>query len=382
MFNRIRLSLFFLFNEILNGDLIHLVYYSFENSLKVSEIIFCINLDLKTDQNHKLTESYLNEATRDLRIETVFKNITYLNKSNDWITLDSNFTNSELKVETFYFLDKKCFKIKQDIKYGRDQFYLLDNKEVLKVNFNYKYELSAYFFTKIDKKLQFSKIEKLNFGIWTYTSNQEITELNYNDKFSWINQIIKNPFLLLQDNDNLNDANFYLLNLIRKFDVDYNLRTLIIPPEKEYLNNEINDDLFKEYLKQNIDFDSPANSRTVRLFITTNIKVEQFGPDFKFELNFIKSVITYTYKISFSKVILNLLNVLSLWSKLCILDLHVYIYYAYSKIVSIFKIFIVIYNQMTRIKNCLFRLISYNLLMSKINSKYNGLKFKKIKPFL
>ena len=380
----------FLFNEVLNGDLIHFVYYAFENSLKVSEIIFCIDLDLKTDRNHKLTESYLNEATRYLRIETVFKNITYLNESNKWITLDSNFTNSELKVETFYFLDKKCFKIKQDIEYSRDQFYLLDNKEVLRLSFNNaSYLTTIHLFTKIENKMQFSKIEKLFFykyNRYTYSLNQEITELIYNDKFSWINQIIKNPFLLLQDNDNLNDANFYLLNLIRKFDVDYNLRTLIIPPEKEYLNNEINDDLFEEYFKQNIDFDSPTNSQIVRFFIRTNIKENKVkslnGPDFEFELNFLKSVIKYTYKISFTKVILNFLNVLSLWFNLCILDLHVYIYYAYSKIVLIFKIFIFIHNQMTKIKNCLLRSISFNLFMRKINSKYNGLKFKKIKPFL
>ena len=359
----------FLFNEILNGDLIHFVYLGIDNSLKVSEIIFCIDLDLKTDQNHKLTESYLNEATRDLRIETVFKNISYLNKSNDWNTFDLNLKNSELKVETFYFLDKKCFKIKQDIEYSRDQFYFLKNKGVLKINFQKVFnldELTIHFFTKIENKMQFSKIEKLlfdKFYSFAYTSNQEITELTVNDKFSWINQFIKNPLLLLQDNDNLNDANFYLLNLIRKFDVDYNLRTLIIPPEIEYLNNEINDDLFEEYFKQNIDFDSPTNSQIVRFFITTNIR-EKFksfnGPDFEFELNFLKSLIKYTYKISFTKVILNFLNVLSLWFDLCILDLHVYIYYAYSKIGLIFKIFIVIYNQMTKIKNCLLRLISYN----------------------
>ena len=97
----------------------------------------------RIDRNIKLTESYLNESNKHISIETVFKIITYLNKSNDWITLDSNFRNSELKVETFYFLDKKCFKIKLNIEYSRDQFYLLDNKEVLKVNFNYKYNLSA-----------------------------------------------------------------------------------------------------------------------------------------------------------------------------------------------------------------------------------------------
>ena len=381
----------FIINEILNGELVHFVYYTVENSIGMSEIIFCFDLNQTIiDRNYKLNENYLNEATRDFRIETVFKNITYLNKSNDWIILGLNYSNSEFDIETFYFLDKKCFKIKQKIEYDRASFYLLDNKEVLKVNFNKtlinQLESTIYFFTKISNTMQFGRVNELKFSHFpSITADQEIMELNYNDKFSWINQILKNPLLLLQDNDNSNDANLYLLNLIKKFDVNYNLSTLHIPSEKENLNNEINDDLFEQYFKQNNDFDSPTNSRTVRVFITTNIK-NAFsvldGPNFKFELNFFKSVMKYTYKISFTKVILNILNVLSLWFDLCILDLHVYIYYAYSKIVFIFKIFIVIYNQMTKMKNCLLRLISYNLFMRKINSKYNGLKFKKIKPFL
>ena len=62
----------YMINEILNGDLIHFVYYTFENSLKAPEIIFCLDFDLQIDQNHKLNENYLNEATSDLRIEAVF----------------------------------------------------------------------------------------------------------------------------------------------------------------------------------------------------------------------------------------------------------------------------------------------------------------------
>ena len=346
---------FFIFNQVLHGDLIRFVYYEIENSIETPGIIFCFDFDIQIDQNYKLTENYLNEATRDLRIETVFANITYLNKLNKWITLDSNFTNSELNVKTFYFLNKKCFKIKQDIEYSKDQFYFLDNKEVLKVNFSHKYDnyLKAYFFTKIENKMQFSKIEELIFSkYFAYTSNQEITELTVNDQISWV----KNPSLLFDEDSYQNDVNKHLAKLMNKFDENYNLRTLYLPSEKVNSNNEFNDDLFEQYSSQEIKYKSSLNSNIQKLFITTKVNKE-YGfnlnkPDFTFELNFIKNKILITNEDNFTKLILNLLNELSLWFSLCILDFHAYVYYAYCKIVFSFNF---IYVLLIRIDIYLYR---------------------------
>ena len=337
----------------LHGNLIHFVYLGIENSIKMPGIIFCFDLNqIKINKNIKLKENYLNELNKHMSIETIFTNITYLNKSNDWNTLNSNFSNSELKVETFYFLDKKCFKIKQDIEYSRDQFYLLENKEVLEVNFSYKKELSAYFFTKIENKMQFSKIEKLIYDEYnSFTSNQEITELTVNDQFSWI----KSPSLLFDEVSYQNDVNKHFAKLINKFDENYNLRTLYLPSEKVNLNNEINDDLFEQYSSQEIKYKSSLNLNIQKFFITTN--VQEIYPDFKkpdfiFELNFIKNKILITNEDNFTKLILNLLNALSLWFSLCILDLHTYVYYAYFKIVIFFNF---IYELLIRIDIYLYR---------------------------
>ena len=137
---------FFIFNQILNEELIQYVYYTIERSIKMPEIIFCFNLNRTIDKNFRLTVNYLNELTNSLRKETIFKNITYLSKSNEWISLDSNFENSEFKIETFYLLDKKCFKLSLAIEYYRKKFHLLNNRKVLKVYFNFKTKLDAYFF--------------------------------------------------------------------------------------------------------------------------------------------------------------------------------------------------------------------------------------------
>ena len=344
----------FIFDQVLNGDLIRFVYFRIENSIKMPGVIFCFDLThVKINKNIKLTESYLNESTKHISIKKVFKSISYLNKSNDWITLDSNISNSELRVEIFYFLDKKCFKIKQNIEYSRDQFYLLDSKEVLKINFKKIFKPRTIdFFTKIENKMQLSKIQKLiTSKRLSYTSNQEITELTVKDQFSWI----KSPSLLFDKDNYENDVNKHLAKLINKFDKNYNLRTLYLPSKKVNSNNEINDDLFEQYSSQEIKYKSSLNSNIQKLFITTNVKESDLAiskQDFIFELNFIKNKILFTNEDNFTKLILNLLNVLSLWFSLCFLDLYAYAYYAYFKIVFSFNF---IYVLLIRIDIYLYR---------------------------
>ena len=349
---------FFIFNQILREELIYYVYYTVENSIIIPNIIFCFSLEnLKASPNYELTDSYLNKLTNNLTIDTIFQNITYLDKSNEWISLDANFTSFELNIETFYLLDKKCFKIKQNIKYDRSLFYLLNNTEVLKVHFNEtlirQVELITYF-TKTNKKMQFGKLKELNFSKEyyksSYTLSQEKIELTKDDKFNFI----KSPFLLFRESDDSH-------NLMNNFEQDYNLRTRDLPSEKVNLNNEINDDLFKQFFDQEtrkFQHNFHENLNIKRIFITTNIKKSDnsiaLEPDFKFELNFIENKILITNENNFTKLILSLLNVMSLWLSLCILDLHAYVYYAYCKIVFFLNF---IYRLLIRIKISLYRLI-------------------------
>ena len=57
----------FIFDQVLHGDLIRFDYYEIENSIKIPGIIFCLDLiNVKINNNIKLTESYLNESTKDI----------------------------------------------------------------------------------------------------------------------------------------------------------------------------------------------------------------------------------------------------------------------------------------------------------------------------
>ena len=339
---------YFILDQVANGELIYFVYYNIETSIKMSEIIFCFDLShRRINKNYKLTENYLDELSKEIKIESIFEKVKYLNnKSNEWIVLKTpNFKNSEFKIETFYFLDKKCFKIQQDMEYDRDQLNLLQIKDVLKIYFNrtfiHQEDLNIYFFTKINNTMQFSRITNLVFfekyRRFIYIINQKSVE----QKYSLFN-FIQNPFSFYDDKD---DANSYYINLMNDFEQNKKLRSLKLPLERIKSNKEIDDDLFEQHYKQieNMDHKSTKNLNSQKLFITNSVKKEILltysYPDFRFELNFVKNRILITNEDNFFKLILNLLNVLSLWANLCILDLYVYVYYAYHKTVFIFITF-------------------------------------------
>ena len=94
---------YFTLDQEANGELIFFVYYKIETSMKMSEIIFCFDLDLsnrRINKNYKLTENYLDELSEEIKIKSVFRKVEYLsNKSNEWISLETpNFTSSEFKI--------------------------------------------------------------------------------------------------------------------------------------------------------------------------------------------------------------------------------------------------------------------------------------------
>ena len=124
--------LFYILNEIIKEDLIYSQHYEVLESIKMAENIFCFEFNqAMIDKNYQLTGNYLNETTNEMRVETVFENISYLSKSNEWITMNSTskYTSNVFKMETFFFVNKKCFKLKQEVEYDQKQFYFENKKK-------------------------------------------------------------------------------------------------------------------------------------------------------------------------------------------------------------------------------------------------------------
>ena len=360
-------------NEIINGDLINNFYYTKIDSIEMPEIIFCFNFDKSLiDMNHKLTGNYLDEITKEIRAETVFDTIRYLdNKKNEWITLKSNFASDQFRIEEFFFLNEKCFKIILVMVYHKDQFHFSFNSNVLKIFFYKKFiNRIPYFMTKPKDKIQFSKLLKLNFKnrilFNSIFISQELFELKYYDKFNFI----KNPISLFYGENEVNDAAHYLSNLLNNFKKSFNhLKTLKIPLKVNHFKFEVDDDLFEQYYLQvqNVTDNYQTTDSNYQRLLATNFYSEENlviqNPGFIFNLNFYKKKIEISNDDSSTKLVLNLLNILSFWFDLGILDMHIY----FSKIRKIFVfIFTLKYQFLLRAKKSIYLKLNPQLIQNRI----------------
>ena len=333
--------IFYILNEAINEELIYSQYYEVFESTKMAENIFCFEFSQNMiDKNHKSTGNYLNEITNEMRAETVFEKISYLSKSNEWITLNStsNYTTDEFKVEIFFFINKKCFKLKQEVEYGQKQLYFEDQKEVLQIylksSFIHQEQRVTHLMSRAENTMQFTRNDldfKFIFMRYTYSIYQELFELTHDDKFNFI----KNPLSLLYGENDVNDADRYLKRLTN---FKRGLSTLNLPLEEEAFNDEIDDDLFEQYYLQvqNItDQQTPTNSNYKRIFATNyfeRLHFVTFKPDISLHLIPIKKRVTITNSDNFTKLTLSLLNAFSIWFGLGVLDLHVYFHSLFHKI--------------------------------------------------
>lgn len=331
-----------LFDKIINNDLVSSQYYEILDRVSMQESFFCLEFHRNLiNENYKLNYNYLDKITKDINEEMIFDKIEYLNKNNEWISLDhrSNYSNKDLKIDKQYFLNKKCFRLKLNIVYERTELNDENQKnKVLKITFDktYIYTINrpVYFLTKIPKSMYFSKLTKLIFKDdlnQTFVSkiSQSVLEVNQFDKFN----LIKNPFqLLLNVADNLNDLNRYLYKLESKLKREYKLRTLKLPVGKSDL--EIDEDIFDQYLMetQNANNHQLFSSNFKKSFIINNLDQSPVfdcsAPDFHLSLTFFKPITLTTNEDNFVKIILIIMNALSFWLSFNILDLYIYIHKA------------------------------------------------------
>ena len=338
--------LYYILNEVINEDLIYSQHYEVLESIKMTESIICFEFNQTLiDKNYQLTGNYLNEITNEMRAKKVFKNISYLSKSNEWITLNStsNYTTDEFKMETFFFVNKKCFKLKQEVEYDWKLFYFENQKnEVLKIYFKrpfiHQNNTMTHLMSRVENSMQFTKIDLIlkveGIEKYSYSIYQEPFELIHNDKFNFI----KKPLSLLYGENDVNDPDRYLKRLTN---FKRGLSTLNLPLEEEAFNDEIDDDLFEQYYLQvqNItDYQTPTNSNYKRIFATNyfdDYDLDIYKPDISLNLIGFKKKLTITNSDNFTKLILNLLNAFSIWFSLGVLDLHVYVHLLFHKIRSI-----------------------------------------------
>ena len=323
----------------INGDLSYSPDYEIVNRVRMPVLVFCFPIEEKLiDANHQLTGNYLEQLTSDMRAESVFKSIIYLNESNEWTSFNLSL------VESFFFTHSKCFRITIHREYKRRQFHFSENKllaKVLKVNFTNKFwneeKNNIFFITKTNETTRFSNVANLFYSdreILRYSAEQSELTIKYEDHLRFIRR-----FFSTSGDYDFNDLDEQLPELKSS---KFSFRTLKVPVEKEDFDFELRDDLF-EQLSAQIETETTSNSLGSLDYQKTSVfnqlkEADDFpDSDFFLSLSLIKK--TQSAK-NEAKLILGLLNVL-FWFDLGILDLHPIFVYFYAYLLVWLPIYLI-----------------------------------------
>ena len=319
---------------IINGELLPTQYYEMAERIQMPAMVFCLRIDQKIiDRNHPLTGRYLESLTRKINVRSIFFNIAYLNESNQWTTFDLR------RVERFFLFNMKCFRVDIDLGYDRNQFHFSDDTQVLKIDFNWMewngFDRLVHFMTRSKETKEFSKIvylhyvQKLdnnNYGYGYGLNNRfqithESSLYELKDRFSFF----RRQFPSLEEGD-MGDLHGQLLEL----QANNPKQTMLnLPLEEEHFGIEVDEDRFEQLYS--VQKKKSGNRRTnlnyQKIFIANHLRKfdSDFEPDFTFHLVFLRRVVYYTNEVSYATLTLSLINLLSIWLELSVLDLRPYL---------------------------------------------------------
>lgn len=330
--------IWFIFDEIITGTFIYNQKNTRLEKLTVSRLVFCGQSEQRIDDV----------------FSSFFDKIAYLDEQNEWITIDNRASFLEQKrmhISTFDYAMHKCVIIKHELKYYWNQFQFRKNFNVLKIYFNKTLIASnttIYFMSKSRKGLQFSKILSLRFRddklrmAHSVRVSQEYFDIIYNDRFSFL----RNPFSLFPVTKTADHYISKLLEYFERCSFNHNyLKKEIFDPKIEYEFEQF----FKLILNKTL-YEKKLDDNRKRFFINyLSLDYHQHNDkaNFIFAPIFFKRIIEITNEQSWSLLILNLLNSLSFFFDLGILDMQFYI----------FKVLNFICNKFAYIKIRLFDLV-------------------------
>ena len=293
---------------VASGRLVPTRYYELSKRVQMPVIMFCLRIDPKLiDRNHQLTGNYLEQLTRQITVKSTIANVAYLNGSNEWIPLS--------RVERIFLLNMKCFRMKIDQQYEADQFYFSTESQALKVNFKSDGKKKiVHLITESRVTAKLSKIIKL-MNSKKYSMTQDTSLYKYEDRFSFIRRY----FTSSQEDD----AEVLRGRLLELQSNEHNLRTLNLPLEQEAFGVEVNEDLFEQLHSARKGANKKTDLNYQQTFIDNHLREDpKLGSDFAFILVFLQKVVSSTNEENLGQLILSLLNVLSIWFDLEVLDLH------------------------------------------------------------
>ena len=185
---------------------------------------------------------------------------------------------------------------------------------------------------------------------YSYFVKSELYKVEFIDRFN----LIKNPMSIFYGKNHLNDIDQYCLKLLKNYKRKIGYATNNLPLRDLLFKSSINNQLFEQYYLQvqnYSDYHLPRDLNYKRLFIINYYETKIFSKEsshFEFQpLFYIKNLVIENQD-NYPKLILNCLNLLSMWFNANIgFSLNNYF-------LKILKFFVFIFKCLSKLKKLLY----------------------------
>ena len=356
------------FRAIISGDLHENEFFEKPERYSLPSPILCFTIGKEVDENHRVTGEYLDHLTGDLIFPHTFRAILYNNRTHDKVLYinrlgstnsPSFYSSPELELSHFYYHGQKCFKTSLKVNYTEEDFFLLDGKIVLSIYLNRTFvnqtKFTIFLHQQADSKeigggfvYEIGKLKHDPDSYLNYQIEFEQFRIVREDQF----ELLKDPRRLFQERMKVDDASTEEV-LRKRFEEDHNRTTDHLPLDVHF-GLEVDNELYEQHAKtvtdqspfQSLDFEQNVANAYANVH---SVKFEYGYPHFLFSFSFLVRRVVITNSENYTKLVVSLLNTLSLWLDICVIDMGAW----FS---PIFKLFLNFYLLLIKTSNCLDRL--------------------------
>ena len=328
------------FRTIISGDLHENEFFERPERYSLPSPILCFSIRKEVDENHRVTGGYLDHLTAEMTFQHIIREIQYINRTHEKVlytsrlnsTKSSSFYSSpELELSHFYYRGRKCLKTRLKISYREEDFLLLTNKTVLNIYLNGAFANRMNSTIFLHQQADSREIGGgFNMTIGKYKRNQK-AHYRYNIEFEQFRivredqfEMLKDPKRLFQERVKVNDAKIGEV-VRRHFEKDHNRTTDNLPLDENF-DAEMDNELYEQHAKMVTDQSAFKSLDFVQNIANTytNVyypKLEVNDPHFSFFFSFLVRRVVITNSVNYTKLVVSLLNTLSLWLGVCVMDM-------------------------------------------------------------
>ena len=312
--------------DALNTDLIPEFSMSFsylEPNKHLPVMIFCIKHNVDVD-SQSITGKELNELTSYINESYLFEHIQYHDYDYGkvfWFPNQSNPCPDNLKIDFFFINRYKCYELHYQLNYQNIFSSYIFNIIRVKMNSSLEQYLFTYRTNDSYNLIDYYIFER---G-FSYYCNFDFMHENFYDRF----QQLKSPMMLFKKNLHKSDVKNYTIELKDELKKTWNYSTTLVPLKESDFEYEIRNDIFEDLVRFRIEpreKSQPSNIDYERNYFNIFITHYNESNDGVNSLVGLKKVflngnLYMNNKDDYLGLMCNLLNALSVWLDLSLINL-------------------------------------------------------------